>query len=164
MQFIASNKKVSMAQSIIRVALLSQEASQISRDQLPIFLCQEVKMQEGPSIVLLMRVHSSDPKKEVTTTIQAIRVQQRMACLRNPSSLRKKSSTKLRSGRRRRSRRKMRTPSIRTRTAIQEELIISQRSKRNSPPKNTLAPNRLQLRSQTSAFNPCRGNTTICNR
>jgi hypothetical protein len=142
MQFIASNKKVSMAQSIIRVALLSQEASQISRDQLPIFLCQEVKMQEGPSIVLLMRVHSSDPKKEVTTTIQAIRVQQRMACLRNPSSLRKKSSTKLRSGRRRRSRKKMRTHSIRTRTAIQEELIISQRSSRSSPPKNTRAASR----------------------
>lgn len=112
-----------------------------------------------------MRVHSSDPKKEVTTTIQATRVQQRMACLRNPSSLRRKLSTRIRLGRRRRSRKKMRTPSIRTPTAIEEEVLTRQRSSRSSLPKNTQAPNRSQPRSQTSASNPCRGNiTTICNR
>ena len=165
MRFIASNRKVSMAQSIIHEILLSQEVSQISRDKLPVYLCQEVKMQEGPSIVLLMRVHSSDPKKEVTTTILATRVQQRMACLRNPSSLRRKLSTRIRLGRRRRSRRKMRTPSIRTPTAIEEEVIIRQRSSRSSPPRNTRVPSRSQPRSQTSASNPCRGNIiTTCSR
>lgn len=111
-----------------------------------------------------MRVHSSDPKKEVITTIQATRVQQRMACLRNPNSSRRKLSIRIRLDRIRRSR-KTRTPSIRTLTAIEEELLIRQRSSRSSPPRNTWARSRLQPRSQTSASNPCRGNiTTICSR
>ena len=110
-----------------------------------------------------MRINSSEPKNEVTTTtIRAIKAHQKTACLRNQSSLRRKLSTRIRLGRRRRSRTRMRTHSIRIPTAIKGE--VSQRSSRSSPPKNSRAPSRWWLRSQTSAFNPCRGSITTCSR